>query len=400
MWEKAININQISEIRSKTTVFIGVGAISKIGDICANLKKASINKVIILTGKGAYKSTGAWDHVEKALKENRIEFLLYNKVTPNPTVDEVDAAAEQGIEFGAQAVIGIGGGSPIDAAKSVAILLSYPDKNARDIYEFKFTPDKAVPIVAINLTHGTGTEADRFAVVSIPEKEFKPAIAYDCIYPTYAIDDPQLMVKLPKNQTIYVSVDAVNHVIEGATSKVTSPYTILLAKETVRLVAKYLPVVMEKPEDLEARYYLLYASLIAGICFDNGLLHITHALEHPLSGVKKDITHGLGLGILLPGVIKQIYPEVPEILAEILSPISNDLKGEGSEAEKAAGIIAEWLKSVGITEKLSDLGFKDEDIDKLVNLAFETPSLGLLLSMAPVEATKERVRQIYVDSMK
>jgi len=399
MWEKNININEILEIRSRTTVYLGVGAITKIEYICSKLKEQGVNKVIILTGKGAYKSTGAWDHVEAALEKNSIAHLLYNKVTPNPTVDEVDEAVKQGIDFGAQAVIGIGGGSPIDASKTVAILLAYPGKNARDVYEFKFIPEKAVPIVAINLTHGTGTEVDRFAVVSIPEKEFKPAIAYDCIYPAYAIDDPGLMVGLPKNQTIYVSVDAVNHVVEAATSKVRGPYTVLLAKETINLVAKYLPIAEKDPGNLEARYYLLYASMIAGFCFDNGLLHFTHALEHPLSGVKKDITHGLGLGILLPAVIKQIYPAVPQIMAEILSPITSQLTGTADEAEKAGNIVEKWLNSVGITEKLSDLGFKEEDVDKLVNLAFNTPSLGSLLGIAPVEATKERVRQIYSDSL-
>ncbi|MDV3428562.1 MAG: alcohol dehydrogenase, partial [Bacillota bacterium] len=93
------------------------------------------------------------------------------------------------------------------------------------------------------------------------------------------------------------------------------------------------------------------------------------------------------------------YPAVPEIMAEILSPITKELKGTAEEAEKAGSIAEKWLNSVGITEKLSDLGFKAEDVDKLVNLAFNTPSLDLLLSMAPVEATKERVRQIYSDSL-
>ena len=399
MWEQNININEIVEIRSRTTAYLGVGAITKIDYICSELINKDISKVIIMSGKNAYKSTGAWDHVEAALNKYGIGYLLYNKVTPNPTVDEVDEAVKSAKEFGAQAVIGIGGGSPIDASKTAAILLANPDKNARDVYEFKFTPTTAVPIIAINLTHGTGTEVDRFAVVSIPEKEFKPAIAYDCIYPLYAIDDPELMTGLPKNQTIYVSVDAVNHVVEASTSKVRSPYSVNLAKETVCLVAKYLPVAVKEPGNLEARYYLLYASMIAGICFDNGLLHFTHALEHPLSGVKKDITHGLGLGILLPGVVKQIYPAVPQIMAEILSPITKELKGTADEAEKAAGLVEKWLNSVGITEKLSDLGFKESDVDKLVNLAFTTPSLGSLLSIAPVEATRERVRQIYSDSL-
>lgn len=392
-------INEIREIRSKTTVYLGVGAIEKIYDIASNLKNMNIDKVLIVTGRGAYKKTGAWEYVEKALEKENITYILYNEVTPNPTVDQVDEAARMGNELGAKAVIGIGGGSPIDAAKSVAILLEYKDKTARDIYEFKFTPEKAAPVIAINLTHGTGTEGDRFAVVSIPEKEYKPAIAYDCIYPLYAIDDPQLMVKLPIHQTCYVSVDAINHVVEASTSKVASPYTILLAKETVRLVSRYLPQALQHPGDLTARYYLTYASLIAGICFDNGLLHFTHALEHPLSGVKPDLSHGLGLGILLPSVIKEIYPSVSEVLADILSPIVCGLEGNPGEAEIAAKGIEKWLYSIGITEKLTDLGFKENDVEKLTKLAFETPSLDLLLSMAPIDADEKVVSNIFRNSL-
>ncbi|MGO5076065.1 iron-containing alcohol dehydrogenase [Clostridium sporogenes] len=399
MWESKIAINEIREIRSKTTVYLGVGAIEKIYDIASNLKNMNIDKVLIVTGRGAYKKTGAWDYVEKALEKENIAYILYNEVTPNPTVDQVDEAARMGNELGAKAVIGIGGGSPIDAAKSAAILLEYKDKTARDIYEFKFTPEKAAPVIAINLTHGTGTEGDRFAVVSIPEKEYKPAIAYDCIYPLYAIDDPQLMVKLPVHQTCYVSVDAINHVVEASTSKVASPYTILLAKETVRLVSRYLPQALQHPGDLTARYYLTYASLIAGICFDNGLLHFTHALEHPLSGVKPDLSHGLGLGILLPAVIKEIYPSVSEVLADILSPIVCGLEGNPGEAEIAAKGIERWLYSIGITEKLTDLGFKESDVEKLTKLAFETPSLDLLLSMAPIDADKKVVSNIFRNSL-
>ncbi len=392
-------INEIREIRSKTTVYLGVGAIEKIYDIASNLKNMNIDKVLIVTGRGAYKKTGAWEYVEKALEKENITYILYNEVTPNPTVDQVDEAARMGNELGAKAVIGIGGGSPIDAAKSVAILLEYKDKTARDIYEFKFTPEKAAPVIAINLTHGTGTEGDRFAVVSIPEKEYKPAIAYDCIYPLYAIDDPQLMVKLPIHQTCYVSVDAINHVVEASTSKVANPYTILLAKETVRLVSRYLPQALQHPGDLTARYYLTYASLIAGICFDNGLLHFTHALEHPLSGVKPDLSHGLGLGILLPSVIKEIYPSVSEVLADILSPIVCGLEGNPGEAEIAAKGIEKWLYSIGITEKLTDLGFKENDVEKLTKLAFETPSLDLLLSMAPIDADEKVVSNIFRNSL-
>jgi len=399
MWEKNMDINQVREIRTRTNVYFGVGAINTIFEITKNLKSKNVDKLIVISGRNAYKSTGAWDVVEKALKENGIEYVNYSEVTPNPTTIQVNEATKLARDFGAKAVIAIGGGSPIDAGKSVAILLEYPDKNANDLFEFKFQAEKAVPIVAINLTHGTGTETNRFAVVTIPEKNYKPAIAYDCIYPMFAINDPQLMVKLSPKQTRYVSIDAVNHVVEAATSAASSPYAITLAREVIKLVAKYLPKAISNPEDLEARYYLTYAAMLGGVCFDNGLLHYTHALEHPLSAVKPELSHGLGLAILLPAVVKEIYPKQSYVLADILSPIVEGLTGDENEGEIAAKGIQNWLNSVDVKEKLVNEGFNQEDIENLVNLTYETPSLGGLLQLGPCGAGREVVERIYRNSL-
>lgn len=397
MWQNDIDINQVVEIRTRSTVYFGVGAIQKINDVAKVLKGKGIDKVIVMSGRNAYKATGAWDVVEKALKDNNIGYVNFDKVTPNPTTHHVDEATALAKEFGAKAVISIGGGSPTDAGKSVAILLEYPDKTANDIYEFKFTPEKAAPIVSINLTHGTGTETNRFAVVTIPEKNYKPAIAYDCIYPMFAIDDPALMVKLSEKQTRYVSIDAINHVVEAATSKVASPYTVSLAREVIELVADYLPDAIVNPNDLKARYYLAYAAMMAGVCFDNGLLHYTHALEHPLSAVKPDLSHGLGLAMLLPAVIKAMYNDKKEVLDYILAPLVT--RFENPTALSVAQDVQSWLASVGVKEKLVDEGFTKDDIKKLTDLTFETPSLAGLLAIAPSGNSKEVVEAIYTDSL-
>ncbi len=399
MWEKDINIHEVREIRTRTNVYFGVGAIQKIHDIAKDIKTKGIDKVIVMSGRNAYKATGAWDVVEKALKDNGIGYVNYDQVTPNPNTHHVNDAAKLAKDFGAKAVIAIGGGSPTDAGKSVAILLEYPDKTAEDIYDFTFAPSKAAPIISINLTHGTGTETNRFAVVTNLEKNFKPAIAYDCIYPTYAIDDPQLMTKLSPKQTRYVSIDAVNHVVEAATSAVASPYSISLAKQVIELVAEYLPKAIENPDDLEARYFLAYAAMMGGVSFDNGLLHYTHALEHPLSAVKPELAHGLGLAILLPAVVKSIYPKKSATLADILAPIVPGLTGDPSEAQKAADGVYTWLKSVDVPEKLTDMGFSANDVDMLTDLAFNTPSLDSLINIGPCGNSREVVRTIYEESL-
>ncbi len=401
LWETKMNVNQVVEIRTRTMCYFGVGALQKVNDIADWMKKEGIDKVLICTDKTVYKVTGVWDVLEPVLKKRGIAYVMFDEVVPNPTVDGIDKAVKMAKELGAKAVIGIGGGSPIDTCKSCAVLL-HPDNakyNARDLYTFKFAAEKAVPIIAINTTHGTGTEVDRFAVASIPELEYKPALVSEAIYPTFAIDDPAIMTKLPANQTRYTAVDALNHVNEACTSLVTSPYVLMTGIETVRLISRYLPQAVAHPDDLTARYYLLYASMIAGICFDNGLLHFTHAMEHPLSAVKPDLPHGLGVAMLLPAVIKYTYPAVPEIMAALYSPIVPGLQGVPGEAEKCAVGVEKWLFAVGVTEKLKDCGYTEADVDKLTKLAFGTPSLDVLLSMAPIKATEDVVRAIYRDSM-
>ena len=174
MWKSDVDINQVVELRVKPNVYFGFGAINKMEDIAKDMKAKGLDKLLVVSGKNAYKSSGAWEVVEKALKNNGIEYTNYAEITPNPVADDVDAATKLGKEFGAKAVMGIGGGSPIDAAKSVAILLANDGKTARDLYEFKFTPEKAVPIVAINLTHGTGTETTPTAENIIKHGPLRP----------------------------------------------------------------------------------------------------------------------------------------------------------------------------------------------------------------------------------
>jgi len=397
-WEAGININNVSTIICGSRVFMGVGAINKMEFIAEQLKSRGVDSVLVMTGKAAYVKTGAWDHVTKALDDKGIKYTLYNKVQPNPETQQVDEAVKMGRDANAKAVLAIGGGSPIDAGKSAAILLEYPDKTCQELYEMKFTAEKAVPIIAINITHGTGTEANRFAVVTIPEKEYKPAIAYDCIYPLYSINDPSLMVSLPPDQTRYVTIDALNHVVEAVSTVLNNPFSITLGREVTTLVAKYLPDALKDPNDLNARYFLTYAAMIAGTSFDNGLLHFTHALEHPLSGMKPDLSHGLGLAVLLPAVVKEVYPAVCKIMADVLAPMVPGLKGEPGEADKAAEGVYRWLSSVGVPQKMADIGFTKDDVPKLVKLAFETPGLDGLINCAPVESGREVVERIYLSS--
>lgn len=399
MLEKYLNLNDVKEIRARSLIYFGCGAIQKVADVARDMKARGVDRAIVVSSPSAYKKCGAWPTITAAFEAAGVEYVLFDKNRPNPEVEAIDEALKVAVEFGAQAVVGIGGGSPIDAAKSVAILLKNPGRTAEELYSYSFTPTEAAPILAINLTHGTGTEGNRVAVASIPAKRHKPAIAYECVYPTWSIDDPELMKTLPKTQILYTSVDALNHAVEAATTTCSNPLAITLARETIKLVVDYLPAALENPEDMVARYHLAYAALSAGISFDNGFLHYTHALEHPLSGVNPDVIHGCGLGVLLPAVLKEIYPASAAVLADVLAPIAPGLKGLPGEAEDVAKSVEKWLVSVGANHKLTDEGFGEEDVPKLVDLVFSTPSLTALLAVAPTEATRETVEKIYRESL-
>lgn len=399
MWDKQTAVDQVRTITLKGKVFFGVGAVNSFETIADELKNEGIEKFLVVTGKNSYIKSGAWEVIEAILRTKGLKYTVFDGVQPNPTVEQVDSAVAMGRSIGAQAVIGIGGGSSLDAAKASAIMMKYPERKCAELFEYEFIPTEALPMVAVNLTHGTGSECNRFAVVSVPEKNYKPAIAYDLIYPRYAIDDPALMTGLSEAQTRYVSIDAMNHVIEAATSRSANALSIMLAAETIRLVTEYLPRAEKDPKDLTARYFLAYAALIAGWAFDNGLLHYTHALEHPLSAVQPKLAHGLGLAMLLPAVVENIWPECGPLLAQLFAPFAPGLDGSPKGAAKAAAAVQKFLVSHGVPEKLSDLGFSENDVPMLTELAMNTPSLGGLLGQAPTYADRVAINAIYLNSM-
>lgn len=398
MWENGVDIYSVRMIRARTNLYFGVGAIAYFREIADQLVARGVTSVLVVAGHGSYKKSGAWAVVGKILDDCKLQYALYDGVSPNPTTTQADEAVAAGRAVNAQAVVAIGGGSPIDTGKSAAILLKHPGRTARELYSQGFTPEGALPIVAINLTHGTGTEVNRFAVLSIPETEQKPVIAYDCIYPTWSIDDPALMTGLSPEQTRFVSIDAVNHVIEAATSKAANPFAIMLGRDTIQLVTRYLPYAEKDPSDLNARYFLLYASMLAGMAFDNGLLHYTHALEHPLSALKPQLAHGLGLAVLLPAVVQAIYPQKAQVLADLLRPLAPKLQGKPEEAHEAGKAVQAWLNLCGVSQKLRDVGFTRDDVDKLVDMTIKEPSLAGLLEQAPGYANANSVAAIYMNS--
>lgn len=382
---------------ARPVTYFGVGAISKIEDIVKSLRSRGQGKILVVTDKIAYKACGGWDIVEPVLNKEAEGFEHYSDVRPNPTYDNCEEAARMGEKMKATSILAIGGGSAMDTAKTTAVLMHHPGKKSADFYEKGELVTGALPIVAINTSHGTGSETDAFAVAQSDGHD-KPAINSPHIYPTYAIEDPQLTASMPLNQTIATSIDAMNHATEAATTITTNPYSILLAQDAIRLVATYLPQAIVEPNNLTPRYWLMYASALAGISFDIGLLHITHAMEHAMSAINSKVAHGDGLGILMPAMIQEIYHAVPEVLADLYRPIVPELQGLPGEGGYAAERIKEWFAKVGQSTSMEGY-FTEKDVSSLVDMTKKSMLANMLLPLAPIPVDDQVLYRIFKESL-
>ncbi len=397
-WEGKLNINNVFVLQpTRPITYFGVGAIQKVNEILEGLASKGQGKILVVTDNIAYKASGAWDTVEPALNKYATAWKHYDKVRPNPTYDNCEEAAAAGLEMDADFILAIGGGSSMDTAKTAAVLMKHPGKKAVEFYEKGEPITAATPLILINTSHGTGSECDAFAVAQ-SDGEDKPAINSPHIYATYTIEDPALTATMPVKQTISTSIDSLNHSLEAATTICTNPYSYALAKQAIKLVATYLPKAIVEPGNLTARYFLMYASAVAGISFDLGLLHITHSMEHAMSTLNAGVTHGDGLGILMPAMVKEIYPAVPEAVADVLEPIVPGLKGIPAEANACVAGLKEWCTSVGQKTDMSDY-FTKTDVPELVKLTMSSSLSTILLPLAPIPVNEKVVERIFMNSL-
>ena len=169
-------------------------------------------------------------------------------------------------------------------------------------------------------------------------------------------------------------------------------------KEAIRLVITYLPTAIVEPGNLTARYWLMYASAIAGISFYQGMLHLTHVLEHAMSAINTKVTHGDGLGILMPAIVQEIYPAVPEVVAELFAPAIPGLKGEPSETAFVVEKLRAWCHSVGQATSMANY-YSAADIPALVKMTMDSSLSKVLLPLAPVKVDVAMVERIFRNSL-
>ncbi|MEM3998958.1 MAG: iron-containing alcohol dehydrogenase, partial [Ignisphaera sp.] len=291
---------------ARTIVHFGVGVAKNITDVLQRFRR-----VYVVTSRSAAKVSGALADVENILKSLGIRYEVFDGVTPNPLASMVNSISEKVWRFGAEAIVAVGGGSVIDTAKIVSVI-SHCGGLVEDYVRGYREACGSIPVLAVNLTHGTGSEVDRYAVVTLENPKTKYGLTSDYMYPAASFDDPRYLVTLPKSQTIYTAFDAFYHALEASCGVDSSPYVVAIAEEAVKNIVYWLPKAVENPGDVEARYWLLYSSMLAGIAIDNSRAHIIHSVENVLSGINTSLPHGAGLAMLGPAAVKHLYQASPE----------------------------------------------------------------------------------------
>ena len=391
--EKAINTVKVKEAEKyenppinfsfflPVNVVFGCGKLKEVG----NLTKPYGKKALIVTGKSSAKKSGIYDKVNESLKKVGIDTVLFDKVTPNPLTTTAIEGAKFANKNGCDVVVGIGGGSIMDCAKAIAFL----SVNKGDINDYifnKIQSDKALPLVLIPTTCGTGSEGNGFAVLTNPENGDKKSLRCNAIVAKVSIVDPECMMTMPKKVLASVGFDALCHNIEAYTSKISQPFTDALSLYAISLIADNLVDVYNGSEEKEAWEKITLASTIGGMVINTAGVTLAHGMEHPASGLK-NIVHGQGLAALTPTIIEASYKGNRDKFGKIARIFG------GLTAEDCSMKIRTLLKKLDLECKLSDLGITEEDIPWMAENCMKVSAASVKNN--PIVFTKEEIAEIY-----
>ncbi len=366
---------------------MGAGCLQELGPAISDL---GFKKALVVTDKFLV-SCGVAEKVTNILKEQNIEFEIYDEVLPNPTCEVVNNALVELKRNECDFVVSIGGGSPQDTAKAVALLAT----NGGDIKTYEgvnVTKKKALPIVAVNTTAGTSSEVTINYVITDEERHVKMVMVDKNSLATITVNDPELMVNKPAALTAATGMDALTHAIETLVTPGAYAVTDATALDAVKIIFDYLPRAVKNGHDIEAREQMVYAIFLGGIAFSNAGLGNVHAMAHQLGGVY-NLPHGVCNAMLLPHVEEVNAKHVPEKFVAIAKVLDFDVNGKSAEecADYVIKRIKELSKEVGIPERLEELGVKDIDLDLLSENAMKD----ICAPGNPVEFTKDQIKDLF-----
>lgn len=338
------------------------------------VKEKNINKVMVVTDKGLM-SIHLLDPMLEVLKKNDIDYVIYDKVQPNPTISNVEECRELYLKNNCQGFIAFGGGSPMDCAKGAAARIVRPKKSIRRMRGYLKVGKKLPPFFAVPTTAGTGSETTLAAVISDPTTHEKYAVADSVLRPRFAVLDSNLTVGLPPHITSTTGMDALTHAVEAYIGRSNVSSTRKYAEDAVKLIHSNLEKAYQNGSDKEARSNMLYASYLAGNAFTRAFVGYVHAIAHNLGGLY-GTPHGLANAVILPHVLKWygpcIYPQLAK-LADIIKITNKEMSVE----EKAKVYISEierMNKAMNIPDRFDFI--LEKDIPTIVKRALKEGNPG------------------------
>ena len=355
------------------TSYFGKGARE---ELAPEIKNRGFKKAFVVTDK-SLAECGVINKVTDVLERAGIPFEVYSEVKPNPTIKNVTDGIEACKRSGADVIVAVGGGSSIDTAKGISIVMTNPDR--ADIVSLNGasnTVNKGMPVIALPTTSGTAAEVTINYVITDEEREVKMVCVDPHDIPIMAIVDSDLMATMPKSLASATGMDALTHAVEGYITKAHNTMSDMFHMKAIKLIFKYLSSAVNE-KDEEAIEMMGLAQYIAGMGFSNVGLGIVHSMAHQLGAVY-DTPHGLANAILLPTVMR-FNGEDPataqrfrEILCEIGRPDAANLNDQ-DVINTFVWMISELSKSVGITQRVRDVGAKEEDFEMLADKAMQDP---------------------------
>lgn len=390
-----MNLASTGTLRLPNRIHFGYGTRTQLGEVLG-LGGRRVLAIIdpFLLG------TELFTEVTTTLENDGFVLAVYSDIQPELPVASLEAAADVAREFAPDVVLAIGGGSAIDAAKLVALLLTHGGPLS-DYYGENAVPGPTVPLVAVPTTAGTGSEVTPVAVISDPEREMKVGISSPFLIPVAAIVDPEFTLGAPASVTAFAGIDALVHAVESFTATrldldwaATLPvftgqnaFTDAFALRAVEELGCWLPAAVKHPDDREAREHVALGSLLAGISFGPTGTHLSHALQYPIGALTKT-PHGLGTGLMLPYVLDacRIEPETAERIAAVGVALGSGAAGTNERIDHAISAIVELNRAIAVPATLADLGITSTQLPRIAELALGSQRL---VSMSPVSATAD-----------
>jgi len=351
---------------------IGKGCIKEITE---PIKKLGTRKALVVSDEFLVEN-GTVSKVTELLNESGIECSLYFDVKPNPTVTNVNKGLEFLKKEGCDFVVTIGGGSPQDCGKAIAILATNGGET-KDYEGVNKTKEKSLPIVAIATTAGTSAEVTINYVITDEERQVKMIMVDTNSLAAITVNDPELMISKPAPLTAATGMDALTHAIEAVVAKGAYDVTDATALYAIKQIFEYLPKAVENGADVEAREQMSYACFLNGIAFSNAGLGNVHAMAHQLGGLY-DLPHGVCNAMLLPIVEEENSKSAPEKFRSIASIIGMDIKDKTDEecVDYVIKKIRKLSEKVGIPKTLKEVGVENPDFERLAENSMKDACAG------------------------